>query len=196
MGFAVMCIMFFSKPSGYLFIYRPLHYVGNTLLQVRCKDPPKVFLNPNDPLCKRSIEEFPDRFPHFLQSYGFKRPDDYRFASMIPGHWSGDERRCNLISFHPRHYLKIPERAENKYWSAQDETEETLFSQAILVSFGRLVSQALYHGFDQYTDLEYPFSIQTIITDGLDWSFFAFQLNTMKLDRMSTSTTQHFFDIR
>lgn len=75
-----------------------------------------------------------------------------------------------------------PNRASNKYWSTKEETEEALQSQAMLVSFGRLVSQALYHGFDQFSDLDYPFSTQTVITNGLDWSFFAYQLNTIKLD--------------
>lgn len=91
--------------------------------------------------------------------------------------------RCNLLAFHPRNHLVNPNRTVSEIWSAPEEKEEALLSQAMLVSFGRLLSQAFFHGFDQFVDLEYPFSTQTVITNGVDWSFFAYQLNTMKLDR-------------
>ncbi|ODM92751.1 28S ribosomal protein S30, mitochondrial [Orchesella cincta] len=167
-----------------------LHYIGSPLLQVRCKDPPKNFVSPTDPVCSRSHEEFPDRFPHFLEAYGFRFAENSRFASIIPGHWSGDLHRCNLLAYHGRSHLLAGERVDNKYWSATEENEEALCSQAMLVSFGRLLSQAFYHGFDQFGDLEYPFSTQTVITNGLDWSFFAYQLNTIKFHRLALAKNQ------
>lgn len=91
--------------------------------------------------------------------------------------------RCNLLAYHPRSHLVEPNRVASEFWSAPEEQEEALLSQAMLVSFGRLLSQAFYHGFDQFVDLNYPFSTQTVITNGVDWSFFAYQLNTVKLDR-------------
>ncbi|CAL8087343.1 unnamed protein product [Orchesella dallaii] len=168
-----------------------LHYVGSPLLQVRCKDPPQHFVLPTDPLCLRSIEEFPDRFPHFLQAYGFRFEDDLRFASIIPGHWSGDTHRCNLLAYHRRDHLWHRERIQNRYWTAKDENEEALYSQAMLVSFGRLLSQAFYHGFDQFGGFEYPFSTQTVITNGLDWSFFAYQLNTIEFHELALAKNQN-----
>lgn len=60
------------------------------------------------------------------------------------GTWTGDNIKCSHIGFHPRHHLLNDEVQDSEYWKA--DFENTLGSQAILSSFGRLLSQALYFG--------------------------------------------------
>jgi small subunit ribosomal protein S30 len=53
--------------------------------------------------------------------------------------------------------------------------------QAIQSSFAWSFAQACYQGFSTYNDVTYPFTTQTIITDGQTWSFYVYQLNTTLL---------------
>jgi len=64
---------------------------------------------------------------------------------------------------------------------------ELLHSQAILNSFGKLLAQAYMLGFDQFTDLGYPLASQTVLCNGVDWSFHSYQLNTIQLDQKNST---------
>jgi len=44
-------------------------------------------------------------------------------------------------------------------------------------SFAWLNAIAGAHGFTPYHELTYPFTTQTVVTDGQYWSFFVYQLN-------------------
>jgi len=69
--------------------------------------------------------------------------------------------------------------------SMQARVPSLLHSHAILVSFSKLLAQAYILGFNQFSDIEYPLSSQTVLTNGTDWSFYAYQLNTIQLDNLS-----------
>lgn len=66
----------------------------------------------------------------------------------------------------------------SKSFGEQDD-QEALDCQGILSSFAWGLSQASYQGFTTYNDLTYPLVMQTIITNGQDWSFYTYQLNTV-----------------
>jgi len=50
----------------------------------------------------------------------------------------------------------------------------------------------LIAGFDQFSDLSYPFTTQTVITNGFQWSFFAYQLNTIRMNRKLNQPTNQY----
>lgn len=102
---------------------------------------------------------------------GYKRV--YQHVKTIPGFWPGSEHEFGQLAYHNRHSYKID-------FNELDETdkEKALKSQAILNSFGWLIGQAYYQGFSTFNDLTYPLTTQTIITDGQNWSFYVYQLNT------------------
>lgn len=105
------------------------------------------------------------------QALNYKRV--YQHGKTIPGFWPGSEHEFGQLSYHNRHKYKVPYNDVD----AADK-ERALKSQAILNSFGWLVGQAYYQGFSTYNDLTYPLTTQTIITDGQNWSFYVYQLNT------------------
>ena len=55
---------------------------------------------------------------------------------------------------------------------------DALRAQACLSGFASCLSQACGVGFSPLTELTYPLTTQTVITDGRTWTFSAFQLNT------------------
>ena len=64
-------------------------------------------------------------------------------------------------------------------------------AQGILTNFGWLMPQACYLGFSPLTELTFPLASQSVNTDGRDWSFFAYQLNTCDLSTNDTATHTH-----
>lgn len=97
----------------------------------------------------------------------------YQYARNIPGFWPGSEHKFGLLSYHDRRHLvsRDPNYGE-------EDNQCALNAQGILSSFGWLMGQACYQGFSTYNDLTYPLTAQTIITDGQNWSFYAYQMNT------------------
>lgn len=60
-----------------------------------------------------------------------------------------------------------------------EHEREALHAHAMLSSFAWLLALANYNGFTTYNELTYPMNTQTIITDGQNWSFYEYQLNTL-----------------
>lgn len=66
----------------------------------------------------------------------------------------------------------------NPQYGAED-FQEALHAHAIISSFSWLIALANYNGFCALSDLTYPMYTQTIITNGREWSFYQYQLNTI-----------------
>lgn len=112
------------------------------------------------------------------QSIGYRRV--YQHVTNIPGFWPGSEHEFGQLCYHNRHEYKVP---YNTY-DAEDK-KNALIAQGILTSFGWLTAQAAYQGFTTFNDLTYPLSTQTVITDGQNWSFFVYQLNTTVFETLN-----------
>ncbi|EDW51524.1 GM22582 [Drosophila sechellia] len=68
-----------------------------------------------------------------------------------------------------------------KSFGEQDQLE-ALHSLAIKSSYAWLLAQANYNGLQHLpTKLTYPMNTQTVITNGREWSFYEYQLNTLLL---------------
>ena len=59
-----------------------------------------------------------------------------------------------------------------------NDTDDCLLAMAVIHNFAYLNSLASVHGFTAYDELIYPFTNQCIITNGQNWSFFVYQMNT------------------
>ena len=74
---------------------------------------------------------------------------------------------------------------KNKY--AQNINEnEIIKSIACLFGHAELTSQAYYLGFSMWKDVTYPLVAQQIFTDGKNYSFSNYQLNTLRLWNKAT----------
>lgn len=65
---------------------------------------------------------------------------------------------------------------------------EILKAQAIQSSYAWLLAQANYYGFNTFNELTYPLNTQTIITNGQQWSFYEYQLNTLLVHGLQINT--------
>ncbi|CAH1993471.1 unnamed protein product [Acanthoscelides obtectus] len=102
---------------------------------------------------------------------GTKTEQNRRIVN-VPGYFPGDTHRFSQLSYHKRHH------ARNTFGEVIDE-ECSLSRQAIVTSFGWLQAQANMLGFNSFNDITYPMITQTVITDGKNWSFFVYQMNTI-----------------
>ncbi|XP_033150249.1 28S ribosomal protein S30, mitochondrial [Drosophila busckii] len=113
------------------------------------------------------------RFRHDARSLGYSIK--HQHAINVPGYWpSGNAANFGLLSFQSRAHLKL----RPKSYGERDEME-ALHALAIQSSYAWLLAQANYNGFNTYNELTYPLNTQTIITNGREWSFYKYQLNTL-----------------
>ncbi|EDV44712.1 uncharacterized protein Dana_GF19982 [Drosophila ananassae] len=100
---------------------------------------------------------------------------EHRHVTNIPGHWPcGNEQTFAFLSVHSRAHLQLRPKCY-----AKNDLQEALDALAIKASYCLLLAHASYHGFNTYNDVTYPLNTQTIITNGQEWSFYEYQLNTL-----------------
>lgn len=111
-------------------------------------------------------------FKYDPRSLGYNT--EHRHGTTIPGFWPGNSKEFGLLSYQDRNYMLIRDNAK---YGAQD-MQESLNAQGIISSYAWLFAQACYQGFSTYNDMTYPLTTQTIVTDGQNWSFYTYQMNT------------------
>lgn len=103
----------------------------------------------------------------------------------VPGFFPGDPHSFGFISYHRRGHLHN-RSAKFGVWA---DNKEALDCQAMLTGYSWLHSIANLLGFTCYNDLTYPLVGQTILTNGKQWAFYSYQLNTIYLhDSVENST--------
>uniref|UniRef100_A0AAG5D2G6 28S ribosomal protein S30, mitochondrial n=1 Tax=Anopheles atroparvus TaxID=41427 RepID=A0AAG5D2G6_ANOAO len=151
---------------------RNMQYVGKPYLALRHKQM-------LEPLLAKDLEAFDisqdnvevPEFRYDPLALGYMT--EFRHATTVPGFWPGDQHEFGLLSYQRRSHAINRQR-----YCAVNDLDETLQAQGILSSFAWLLGQACYQGFSVVNDLTYPLTTQTVITDGKNWSFYAYQLNT------------------
>ena len=141
----------------------PVQYFGSPILQLRHQFPLKEIVPLNE--CKNlelNVPEF--KFDPRTIGHTFS----YKHATCIPGFWPGDPDEFGLLSYHN---INNSRNSELYY-------EDSYIVQAIFASYGWLLSQASYQGFSTVYDITYPLTSQTVFTNGQEWSFCVYQLNT------------------
>ena len=90
--------------------------------------------------------------------------------------WPEDSRQFTLITWLTREHLHRHSSLYGPHAAA--DRPDALRAQGCLASFASCLAQACSQGFSPLTELTYPLTAQTVVTNGRMWSFFAYQLNT------------------
>lgn len=164
---------------------RWIHYFGQPTIQVRHNLPlPSV---PLDKWTLTTPESYGTDIPKTafkeigIPNYDYdptiyhKLPYERRHGVSIPGFWPNDPQKFGLLSIHTNEYLE-----DRPPHFGELEHQEAVHAQSILASFAWLIGQASYQGFTTCNEITYPFVNQSIITNGKTWSFYMYQLNTMR----------------
>lgn len=163
---------------------RWIHYFGQPTIQLRHNLPlPPVPLDKwtiatdssSSDIPKPEIKEFNVPNYDFDPNIYHKLPYERRHGISIPGFWPNDPQNFGLLSIHTNEYLE--DRPPN---FGKLEHQEAVHAQAILASFAWLIGQASYQGFTFCNEITYPLTNQSVITNGKTWSFYLYQLNTMR----------------
>lgn len=156
-------------------VNEPIQFYGKPILQVQTRHPlpPVENLTDCDPRAA-GIPHIPYEPPViYLEK-------EYRRATTVPGFWPGEQHSFGMMSFHSTNFL------DSRSFGPNDNLEAA-HSTAILSSFSWLLGQACYQGFSTFHDVTYPLLTQTALTNGKDWSFYLYQLNTTLLHTMNST---------
>lgn len=112
-----------------------------------------------------------------LKFYGAEF-DIYKFPVMLPGYWNTElpEYDCPHLSVLTTDCLQARKSQLNV--KELDDDENCLNAQALLTGFSWLNGLSAYHGFMPFEEITYPFTTQMITTNGQDWLFNVFQMNS------------------
>lgn len=156
---------------------RAIQYFANPLLTVRTEHPLQPIVSRTE---STAAETYP--VPYFEHD---PRVNDvvttHRHLTNIPGFWPGDEGRFGGIC-----WLR---NARKFGLSFADDAEyaDGVRRQAVLAGFGWLNAISNNLGFTSFNDITYPIVTQIIVTDGYNFTFGTYQLNTLLLHSNNTS---------
>lgn len=150
---------------------------GSSAMNIRSKNFLEPAIDPTDPLVTESslIEPFTNKLYDIGARYVFKQP------YSLPGYWYHEEsgfdmpHTCLLTMDCLQTRKQIYKNLVNH--ELKDE-ESCLMAQTILSAFSWTNGLAQYHGFTPFHPLEYPFTCQVITTNGREWIFSVYQLNS------------------
>lgn len=139
-------------------------------LILRMKTPLSPIIDMDDPFCStHEVQNF-NYHPRVL-GIPFKAKS---FLTSVPGFWPSDPFEYPLLLVYTRDKLLKLESKIEKY-----DLKKIEDSVSVMASFGWLNAIAQYQGFTPFHDLTYPITAQTILTNGQDWNFIVYQLNTI-----------------
>ncbi|KAH8273311.1 hypothetical protein KR018_011864, partial [Drosophila ironensis] len=153
---------------------RFVQYSGAPLLSLRHRRQLAPWKAQDDSSNAELREGLPS-FKYDARSLGYSTK--HQHACNVPGYWpSANGNNFGIISFLSRSHLQSRRKSYG-----QSDLQETLDSLAIQASYALLLGQASNNGFSTYNELSYPMNTQTVITNGREWSFYEYQLNTLLL---------------
>lgn len=128
-------------------------------------------------------ENLVDKFNYSLAYYGAK----YKFKRPValPGFWFEEKPKydCPHTTFLTTDCLTTRSLHIKNCIRPIDDQENCLNGQAIMTAFGWLNSLSCYHGFTPFHELSYPFTCQVVTTNGQEWLFHVYQLNSHAFHR-------------
>lgn len=144
-----------------------------------------AFLEPivsqNDPLVTNT--SLVEKFHHPLRDYGGVYT--FKYPVTLPGYWYDSETRFEFphTTFLSTNCLKLRNKSGKYTVIDINDDQQCLHGQTVLSCFSWLSGLATYHGFTPLQELEYPFTCQSITTDGQSWQFNIYQLNCHSFHR-------------
>lgn len=148
---------------------RPIQYLGTPYLAVRHQLPLQA-IEETPQTDKSTIGEIPT-FKYDPRTLGYST--DFRHGTTIPGFWPGSSHEFGLLSYQNRSFIQ----KRNPNFGIEDN-QEALHCLGIQSSFAWLFGQACYQGFSTFNDVTYPLTTQTVVTNGKQFSFYVYQMNT------------------
>ncbi|XP_059172206.1 uncharacterized protein LOC131953164 [Physella acuta] len=116
----------------------------------------------------KSIESEAPKLMYKPCVYGQADAGRKQLKNILAGHRLGDPCEFGLLSF-------IITRGGEK------ASQDTNLAFGLTSTFSWLAAQACNQGFSHILDLTYPMTSQTVLTDGQNFRFLAYQLNTLEL---------------
>ncbi|XP_037937838.1 28S ribosomal protein S30, mitochondrial-like [Teleopsis dalmanni] len=150
---------------------RPIQYNGTPYLALRHKYQLPTFKSDIDSENMELAKTIP-RFNYDPRTLGFVPA--YQHGTNVPGFWPGARNGFGCISYQSRAVMNIRPASFGEV-----DFKEALHAHGIQTSYAWLLAQANYNGFNTFSELTYPMNTQTIVTNGKDWSFYEYQLNTL-----------------
>ncbi|XP_046576659.1 39S ribosomal protein S30, mitochondrial-like [Haliotis rubra] len=139
---------------------------------IRSENPLPEFLSRDDEFCKTAA--YPELEYHPV-TYGQNFEQKLQ-PSVVAGHWVGDPCEFGLLTLCTSNEVR---EVGQQFGDVQEQ--QLMTGMGMNTSFTRLVAEAYYQGFSSAIDITYPFTTQTILSDGQRFTFFAYQLNTLEL---------------
>ncbi|VDI51372.1 small subunit ribosomal protein S30 [Mytilus galloprovincialis] len=141
--------------------------------QLRTSNPLPEFLPQDDVKC--TSEPYPEcrLWPNVLGT-----PSGWVQPKCDPGYVPQDPYQFVNLSFVPRNLSYLPYLEKNL---GAENAAESLKYFGMNTAFISTVAQAYNQGFSTFVDITYPFTTQTIMTDGRLFSIYSYQLNTLHL---------------
>ncbi|XP_035218358.1 28S ribosomal protein S30, mitochondrial-like [Stegodyphus dumicola] len=137
---------------------------------IRMKKPLSPIVSLDDPLC--ATAEVPDyNYPPKGLGNASKR---WHMIASVPGYWPGDPFEFPFLLVNTSDILNRL-LCKLQYYNLKKIED----SVAMMSSFGWLNAVATYQGFTPFHDVSYPIVTHTILTNGQDWNFYVYQLNTI-----------------
>lgn len=157
-----------------------IQYVSRPLVALRSKLPLSQLDTALVSGSDSELEKFlADDFPCPTLSHGLE--EIRRFGTNLPGYWPGDPCEFGLLSYHHLNELNVSKVI------LEQEKKSRLVSQALLNGFSWLHAQASILGFSTFSELTYPLTSQQVMTDGRNFSFSLYQLNTTIMHKLLAS---------
>ncbi|XP_017034058.2 large ribosomal subunit protein mL65 [Drosophila kikkawai] len=151
---------------------RLVQYTGAPYLSLRHRHQLAPWKTPAESESLELSKQIP-RFKHDARTLGYTTK--HQHATNVPGYWpSVNGQNFGLLSFQSRAHLQLRPKSYG-----ERDLLEALDALAIKSSYAWLLAQANYNGFNTYNELTYPLNTQTVITNGREWSFYEYQLNTL-----------------
>lgn len=152
---------------------RAFQYVGQPMLTVRHQYPLEPFEEVDFEAMTKQNENIPFEEISLVDPLAHGYHTHHRHGVTVPGFWPGNVREYGLLSYHDRTHL-----IKRASVLGINDNIAAIHSQGVLSSFAWTFAQASYQGFSTYNDMTYPLTTQTVVTDGQNWSFYKYQLNT------------------
>lgn len=154
---------------------------GSSAMNIRSDSLLEPIVSQMDPLVTDTslVQKFSFPLKQYGAQYKFKWP------VALSGFWFEDEPEydCPHTCLLSADCVDLRNARHHKVAKPLQDYEDCLQVQAILTAFGWLNSLSMYHGFTPFQELKYPFTCQVITTDGKNWLFNVYQLNTHTFHR-------------
>ncbi|XP_030565992.1 28S ribosomal protein S30, mitochondrial [Drosophila novamexicana] len=161
-----------QKADAYDSVDRLVQYTGEPYLALRHRHQLPTWKTPEESENLALANQLP-RYKYDARTLGYSTK--YQHAINVPGYWpSVNAPNFGMLSFQSRAHLQLRPQA-----CGERDQLDALHALAIQSSYAWLLAQANYNGFNTYNELTYPLNTQTVITNGREWSFYEYQLNTL-----------------